>query len=79
MAVLKRAVGLRSGPEEEVMSETVIERITEEDARARRDEILRLIGGDVEAFRIRAYDYLLDASEQALFDELEDLDYLLSL
>jgi hypothetical protein len=79
MAALERAVGLRLGPEEEVMSEAVIERITEENARARRDEILRLIGGDVEAFRVRARDYLLEASEQALFDELEDLDYLLSL
>lgn len=61
------------------MSTAIIERITEEEAVARREEIVRIIGGDVETFRARARDFLLDAREQAMSDELEDLDYLLSL
>ncbi|MBE7326039.1 hypothetical protein IEQ44_15435 [Nocardioides sp. Y6] len=60
------------------MSTVSIARITEEQAITRRDHILAEIG-DLEAFRARAHDYLLDVREQALFNELEDLDYLLAL
>jgi hypothetical protein len=77
--VLHVEVGLRWEPREETMSAAITERITEDEAVVRREEIVRLIGADVETFRARARDYLLDAHEQALSDELEDLDYLLSL
>ncbi len=61
------------------MSAAVLERITEDEARTRREDLLRLLGGDGETIRARARNYLLDADEQALYDELEDLDYLLSM
>lgn len=51
--------------------------MTKAEARARREEIIRQLGGDEQAFRDRAYAYALDAEELALFDELEGLDYLL--
>ncbi|TIC79411.1 hypothetical protein [Nocardioides sp. GY 10127] len=59
------------------MSTVSIARITEDQARARRAEILQAIG-DVEAFRARAEAHLLDAREQSLCDQLDDLDYLLA-
>lgn len=68
-----------SEPEEDIMSAAIVERITEAEARARRDEILRMIGDDVDSFRARARDYVLSTAEQSLFDELEDLEYLLAL
>lgn len=60
------------------MSTVTVARITEDEALARREAILARIG-DVEAFRTRARAYLLDVHEQALLDELDDLDYLLTL
>ena len=52
-------------------------RLLPERARARRDEIIRLVGGDEARFRERARNYLLDAEELVLYDELRALDYLL--
>jgi hypothetical protein len=60
------------------MSTVTVARITEDEARARRDAILEKVR-DVDAFRARARAYLLDVHEQALLDELDDLDYLLAL
>jgi len=60
------------------MSAVTVDRLTVAQARARRDEILRQVGGDENSFRERAADYLLDAEELALFDELRVLDYLLA-
>lgn len=60
------------------MSTVTVARITEDQAIARREQILAEIG-DVEALRARAHDYLLDVREQSLFNELEDLEYLLAL
>jgi hypothetical protein len=56
----------------------VIERLTEAEARARRQAIVEQVGGDEAAFRERAEDYLLDAEELTLYDELNALDYLLA-
>lgn len=61
-----------------MMSTVIVERLTVAEAQARRDEIIAVTGDEV-AFRERAASYLLDAEEQALLDELEDLDYLLSV
>ena len=52
--------------------------ITEDDAWARRADIIALVGGDEQAFLQRAHEYLLDARELALYDELKGLDYLLA-
>lgn len=62
---------------EQLMSTTHVERLTEAEARARRNEILDSVGGDESAFHERAHDYLLDSRELALHDELNALDYLL--
>ncbi|WP_284292198.1 hypothetical protein [Luteimicrobium album] len=51
--------------------------MTPAEARARREEIVRRVGGDESAFRDRAEVYLLSAEELALYDELENLDFLL--
>jgi len=60
------------------MSTVTVEPISEDEARARRAEIIGLVGGDEDAFFKRAHDYLLDARELALYDELNGLDYLLA-
>lgn len=60
------------------MSTVTVEPISAEEARARRADIIALVGGDEEAFFQRARDYLLDARELALYDELNGLDYLLA-
>lgn len=60
------------------MAASAVEHITEADALRRRLEILALVG-DESSFRERAAAYLLQPSDQALFDELEDLTYLLAL
>lgn len=60
------------------MSTLTVELLTEERARERRAEIIALVGGDEGRFRQRADDYLLDAEELALYDELNGLDYLLA-
>ncbi|MGN6612373.1 MAG: hypothetical protein ACTHLJ_11405 [Angustibacter sp.] len=60
------------------MSAVIVERLTVAEAQARRAQIANLLG-DEAAFRERAAAYLLSIDEQALLDELEDLDYLLSV
>lgn len=60
------------------MAPIVVSRMTVEEARARRDEIIRRAGGDEREFRDRAGAYLLSADELALFNELESLDFLLA-
>jgi hypothetical protein len=59
------------------MSAVVVERLTEPQAVARRAAIIDAVGGDEQAFRTRASNFALDARELALYDELEELDYLL--
>lgn len=59
------------------MSAAIVDRITEDEARTRRIEILTLVCCDEDAFRGRAETYLPDSRERALFDEFEDLEYLL--
>lgn len=60
------------------MSTVTVAPISEAEARARRADIIALVGGDEQAFFQRAHDYLLDARELALYDELSGLDYLLA-
>ena len=60
------------------MGTVTVEPISEDQAHARRAEIIGLVGGDETAFFQRAHDYLLDARELALYDELNGLDYLLA-
>lgn len=60
------------------MSTVTVARITEDEARARREAILAKVG-DIDAFRARARAYLLDVREQGMLDELDDLEYLLAL
>jgi hypothetical protein len=60
------------------MSTAHVERLTEAEARARRDEIIASVGGDEDKFHDRAHRYLLDSRELALHDELNALDYLLA-
>ncbi|GAA4842896.1 hypothetical protein GCM10023221_21200 [Luteimicrobium xylanilyticum] len=55
----------------------VVTSMTPAEARVRREEIVRRVGGDESAFRDRAEAYLLSAEELALYDELENLDFLL--
>lgn len=59
------------------MSPVTIDAISTIEALARRAEIIAAVGGDEVAFRRRAHDYLLEAEELALFDELVGIDYLL--
>jgi len=59
------------------MSAVVVEWLTEQEALARRAEIITAVGGDEAAFRDRAARFQLGVRELALFDELEELDYLL--
>lgn len=60
------------------MAPIVVDRMTVEEARARREEIIRRAGGDESRLRERAEAYLLSADELALFNELESLDFLLA-
>ena len=60
------------------MSAVHVEHITEEEALARRAEIIALVG-DVDGFRQRAEAGLLSPEELRLYDELDGLDYLLRL
>lgn len=54
-----------------------VEIISVLEATRRRAEIVAEVGGDEEAFRDRADDYLLDTRELALFEEMEALDFLM--
>lgn len=56
----------------------IVKRLSEPEACARRAEIIQAAGGDEANFRERAANYLLDSRERALFDELQDLDFLLA-
>lgn len=69
---------MRNDERGHTMSSAVIERLTQAQARARRQEIVASVGGDEAGFRERAREYLLDARELALYDELNALDYLLA-
>jgi hypothetical protein len=60
------------------MAPIVVDRMTVEEARARREEIIRRAGGDESRLRERAEAYLLSADELVLFNELESLDFLLA-
>ena len=59
------------------MTTVTVEPLSEDEARTRRAAIITLVGGDEKAFVQRAHDFLLDAHELALYDELLGLDYLL--
>lgn len=60
------------------MTSVLTKSMTIAEAERRRREIIALVGGDEQAFLERAHDYLLDARELALYDELNGLDYLLA-
>ena len=60
------------------MTTVTVRQLTIQEAKQRRDEIVRELGGDLEAIAERAESYLLTLKERALFDEWEDLQYLLS-
>jgi hypothetical protein len=51
--------------------------MTEVEARVRRTEIVRLLGGDEGYIHQRAASWNLDAHEMVLYDELKALNYLL--
>ena len=63
---------------EHAMSIVTVKRITAEEAEKRRDKIISELGGDLESIKDRADWYALDEHERELFDELEDLLYLLA-
>lgn len=50
--------------------------LSRESAQSRYDRLLRTIG-DVDAFRARADVFALDSDELVMFDELQELEYLL--
>lgn len=54
----------------------IIEHLTEDEARARRTELLEIVGNEAD-FRAKARLFALGADERALYDELEALDFLL--
>jgi hypothetical protein len=56
----------------------VVETLSVDDARRRRDEVLASVGGDECNLRDRAARYMLNAEELAALTELNELDYLLS-
>ena len=56
----------------------VVETLSVEEARRRRDEVLASVGGDECDLRERAARYMLNADELAAVTELDELDFLLS-
>lgn len=50
---------------------------TDESLESRRLEIVAQLGGDEDEIRERARDYRLTIAEDALFDELRAIDFLL--
>lgn len=56
----------------------VVETLSVEEARRRRDEVLDSVGGDESDLRERAARYMLNAEELAALTELDELDFLLS-
>lgn len=61
------------------MSTANIERMTRHQAESRRKKIIKIVGGNEARFIERADEYLLDATELALFDELKGLEFLLGI
>ncbi len=59
------------------MSRAVIRRHTDDELLRRRAEIIARLGGDEDAIRRRAAEYQLTVDEDALFDELTTIDFLL--
>ncbi len=51
--------------------------LTVAQAKALRAELLASVGGDEDALRDRAADYMLNARELAALTEIDGLDYLL--
>ena len=60
------------------MGAASVELLTADEAQARRDQLIASVGGDEALFWERAAQYLLNARELAVVDEVELLDYLLS-
>lgn len=58
------------------MTRSVVHR-SDESLHARRSELIELLGGDEDEIRRRAADYQLTVEEDALFDELMAVDFLL--
>jgi hypothetical protein len=56
----------------------VVETLSVEGAKRRREQVLASVGGDECDLRDRAARYLLNADELAALSELDELDYLLS-
>jgi hypothetical protein len=56
----------------------VVETLSVEEARRRRDVVLASVGGDECDLRERAARYMLNAEELAALTELDELDFLLS-
>lgn len=54
----------------------LVERVSDEELQARRAEIIDELGGDEADIRHRAAEYSLDSQQQALFRELEGIDFL---
>lgn len=59
------------------MTRSVVERHSDESLEARRAEIVAQLGGDEDRIRERAAQYQLTVAEDALFDELSAIDFLL--
>lgn len=59
------------------MATVSVDRMTRRRAMQRRKQIIDAVGGNEHAFLERADEFLLDARELALYDELNGLDYLL--
>ena len=56
----------------------VVEALSVDGAKRRREQVLASVGGDECDLRDRAARYLLNADELAALSELDELDYLLS-
>jgi hypothetical protein len=54
----------------------VINFLSDEDIKSRRDELLASVDMSYEELRERAAAYLLNAEERAVFRRINDLDYL---
>jgi len=54
-----------------------VEMLTRDQAAARRETLVKQLGLPESELRRRADDYDLSAEEQAVYERIEDLDYLL--
>lgn len=76
--VVRVIVGAEQRSDEEaMMTRSVVERHSDESLEARRAEIVAQLGGDEDRIRERAAQYQLTVAEDALFDELSAIDFLL--